>query len=131
MTVAAPPRTAAQRVSRLSPAQLEAHLLARTARTLDVRDPATIAEAGHIPGAVRLPSLDREPELEAFTVVYGTSEDDSRSAAEALASHGDRDIAYLTGGFTAWQDAEMAIAGLSPWHAHSIPTVTITETRTS
>lgn len=119
----------AERVSRLTPAQLEAHLLAASAQALDVRDPATIAATGHVPGAVHLPDVGGMPELDRFTVVYGMAEEDSRRAAEALAPA--TEVAYLAGGFAAWQDAEMAIAGLSPWQSNSIPTIALTESRTA
>lgn len=119
----------AQPVRGLSPAQVEAHLLAGSAQALDVRDPATIAASGHIPGAVHLPDVGGMPDIERFTVVYGTTNEESQRAAEALTSIAD--VAYLAGGFSAWQDAEMAIAGLAAWHSNSIPTTTITESRTA
>jgi rhodanese-related sulfurtransferase len=130
MTVAAPTAARTKLVG-LSAAQLEAHLLAGSAKVVDVRDSAAIADSGHVPGASHWPSIELAPDLEGFTVVYGVTEDDSRRAAESLTSVSSGDIAYLAGGFAAWRDAEMAIAGLAPWHAHHIPTITLTESRTS
>lgn len=113
----------------LSPAQVEAHLLARDATLVDIRESEERDEHGWIAGSIHVPrgllesradpaSPLHRPELDPqrLTIVYGDVGDRSALAVGTLASLGYLDVAELDGGIVAWKQADAPVAGLAPWH---------------
>lgn len=117
------------RVRRVGPVELEAHLLARDAVLVDVREPEELEEHGWIAGAVHVPrgllefwadptSPVHRPELDPRrrTIVYGSTGDRSALAVGSLEALGYRDLAHLDGGIAAWKRAGLPVVGLESWH---------------
>ena len=113
----------------LSPAEVEAHLLARDATVVDVRESEEldaqgwIADAIHVPrgllefradpsSPLHRPELDRERSI----IVYDAAGDRAALAGETLTLLGYRDVAYLAGGLAAWTCAGLPVVGLKGWH---------------
>lgn len=120
--------TAAE-VRRLSPSEVEAHLLARDATLVDIRESEELDEHGWIAGSVHVPrdllesradpaSPLHRPELDPqrLTIVYCGAGDRSALAIGTLESLGYLDVADLDGGIVAWKQADAPVAGLAPWH---------------
>lgn len=127
----------------LIPAEVEAHLLAGTARVLDVREPDEIDEHGLIAGAYHVPrgqlelwadpasaSHRRELDPAVTTIVYSGTGERSALAAEALQRLGYHDVAHLRGGLRAWAQQGYPVAGLHPWHRVDRP-ITNADTRST
>ncbi len=130
ITQRAPRRTRAE-VRELSPAELEAHLLAQDATVIDVRTVEEVAEQGWIAGAVHVsadvlgaqadPSREEHhPRLDPqrLTIVVQQVGGGARSneAVEALLGLGYRKVARLVGGIDAWERAGYPVAGRARWH---------------
>lgn len=120
---------AAARIHHLSPIRVEAHLLARDAVLLDVREAEELDEHGWIAGALHVPRglLEfradptgpmHEPELDPrrLAIAYCAAGHRSALAAASLAALGYRHAAHLDGGIAAWKRAGLPVAGLHDWH---------------
>ncbi|MFA9431104.1 rhodanese-like domain-containing protein [Egicoccus sp. AB-alg2] len=120
---------ATARIRNLTPAQVEAHLLARDAILLDVREPDELAEHGRVADAVHVPRGQLEfaadptsplhhPALDPAwrTIVYCWLGSRSALSVLALESLGYRDVAHLDGGLRAWAAAGLPVVGLAGWH---------------
>lgn len=123
------------RVRELSPAGVEAHLLARDALLVDLREPEERREHGAIAGSVHAPrgllefradpsSPLHRPEFDPDrrTILYCATGDRSALAAEALQRLGYRDVAHLAGGLQAWTGTGLPVVGLAPWHEAPVTT---------
>jgi rhodanese-related sulfurtransferase len=113
----------------LSPAEVEAHLLARDATLVDVRETdeldeqGWIAEAIHVPrGLIEFradpgsPSYREELDRDRPVIVYDAVGDRAALAGATLALLGHHDVAYLAGGLAAWKVAGLPVVGLKGWH---------------
>lgn len=111
----------------LSPAEVEAHLLARDATLVDVREAEEVAERGWIAGAVHVPgavlderagSSSHEASLDPrrLIIVHDAAGTRSIEASETLVRLGYRDVARLAGGIDAWERAGYPVAGRARWH---------------
>lgn len=114
----------------LRPAEVEAHLIARDATVLDVRDVEEVAAQGWIAGAVHVPAdaLDvqadpsrgeHHPQLDPdrlTIVVHNGADARSTQAAQTLVRLGYRELARLAGGLEAWERAGYPVAGRARWH---------------
>ncbi len=122
-------RSSAEGARRLSPAEVEAHLLARDATLIDIRESEELDEHGWIAGSVHVPrgllesradptSPMHRPELDPqrLTIVHCAAGDRSALAIGTLESLGYLDVAELDGGIVAWKQADAPVAGLEPWH---------------
>jgi rhodanese-related sulfurtransferase len=125
---------ARSRIRHLTPAEVEAELLARTSVLVDVRERAELDEHGWIAGAVHIPrgllefradpaSPMHVPELDPAqrTIVYDAAGRRSALAVETLARLGYSEVAHLEGGVTAWKRAGLPVVGLASWHQHLAP----------
>ena len=118
------------RVRGLTPAALEAHLLAGECRLVDIREPEELDEQGLIAGAHHVPRgllefwadpthpLHR-PELDPHrtTILYSAAAGRSALAARTLMELGYADVFHLEGGIAAWARAGLPVVGLKSWHA--------------
>lgn len=117
------------RVPALTPVEVEAHLLARDAVVVDIREPEELDEHGRLPDALHVPrgllefgadpaSPQHRPELDParLTIVYCAAGNRSALAAETLQFLGYREVAHLDGGIAAWKRAGLPVVGLAPWH---------------
>ena len=126
MTTSAAAMVAAadRRVESLTPAQVEAHLLAQDAVLLDLREPDELDDEGLIAGAHHVPRGVLEfwadptgPAHRPFldparrTIVYCAAGSRSALAADVLRQLGYRDVAHLAGGLEAWKAAGLPVAG--------------------
>lgn len=124
-TAAAMVAEADGRVRSLSPAQVEAHLLAQDSVLVDLREPNELDDEGLIAGAQHVPrgvlEFWADPESPAHrpfldpeqrTIVYCAAGSRSALAADALLRLGYRDVAHLAGGLAAWKAAGLPVAGL-------------------
>lgn len=113
----------------LSPAEVEANLLARAATLVDIRESEELVEHGWIAGSIHVPrgllesradpaSPMHRPELDPQrpTIVYCSVGDRSALAGATLEMLGYLDVAELHGGIAAWKQANAPVAGLAPWH---------------
>lgn len=113
----------------LSPAEVEAHLLAQDSTLIDVREREELDEHGWIADAIHVPrgllefradpsSPLHRPELhqQRRIIVYDAAGDRAALAGETLASLGYGDVAYLAGGLDAWKHAGLPVVGLKGWH---------------
>lgn len=113
----------------LTPAEVEAHQYAGTARLVDVREPDELDDDGLIAGASHVPrgllefwadptSPSHRPELDpaVTTVLICGTGGRSALAATTLQRLGYRDVARLDGGLQAWTRAGLPVAGLASWH---------------
>jgi rhodanese-related sulfurtransferase len=120
---------ARSRVRHLTPSEVEAHLLARDAVLIDVRESEELAEHGRIAEAVRAPrgllefwadpaSPLHRPELDPGrpAILYCAAGSRSALAVATLESLGYRDVAHLDGGIAAWKRAGLPVVGLKSWH---------------
>lgn len=125
---------ASSRIQHLSPARVEAHLLARDARVIDVREPEELVEHGWIADGIHVPrgllefwadpaGPGHRPELDPRRrmIVYCAMGSRSALAAETLEVLGYRDVAHLDGGIAAWKRAGLPVVGLVPWHGATAP----------
>jgi rhodanese-related sulfurtransferase len=116
-------------VRHLSPAEVEAHLLAEDVTLIDVREREELDEHGWIAGAIHLPrgllEFRADPSTPLYRpefsqlrliIVYDAVGDRAALAAETLAALGHRDVAYLAGGLDAWIHAGLPVVGLKGWH---------------
>lgn len=116
-------------IRELTPAEVEAHLLAQDATVVDVRSLEQVAEQGWIAGALHVPADVLEvqadpsgdhhlPPLDPhrLTIVHDALGDQTPAAVETLLRLGYREVARLAGGIDAWQRAGYPVAGHAPWH---------------
>jgi rhodanese-related sulfurtransferase len=124
---------AATAVMEISPAQTDGFRRAGAGCILDVREPEEVAEHGAIPGAVRVPrgllefradpaSPSHLPELQpsVATIVYDTAGHRAVLAAATLRALGYEQVAFLAGGFEAWIQAGLPVAGSDRVGAHAV-----------
>lgn len=134
-TAAALVARATGRVRELTPAQVEAHVLADDAILVDVREPEELDEHGLIAGAVHAPrgmlefwadptSPLHRPALDPGrrTILYCAVGSRSALAADALQELGYVDVSHLAGGLSAWTAAGLPVVGLKRWHLASSTT---------
>lgn len=120
---------AAGRTRGLTPAQVEAHQYAHSARLIDLREPDELDDDGLIAGASHVPrgllefwadpaSPSHRPELDptVTTILICGTGGRSALAATSLQQLGYRDVARLEGGLQAWKRAGLPVAGLASWH---------------
>lgn len=120
------PRT---EIRELSPAEVEAHLLAQDATVVDVRTREQVAEQGWIAGALHVPAdaleVQADPsgdqhlsalDPQRLTIVHDDLGVQATAAVETLVRLGYREVARLAGGLDAWQRAGYPVAGHAPWH---------------
>lgn len=125
---------ARSRIRNLTPAQVEAHLLARDSVIVDVRETEELEEHGQLAGAHHVPrgllefwadpqSPLHRPALDPDqrTIVYCAAGSRSALAVETLLELGYRDVAHLDGGITAWKQQNLPVTGLESWH-RDVPT---------
>lgn len=116
----------------LTPAVVEAHLIAEDAVIVDVRDDDELAADGWIAGAVHLPAwrlarATTPEELDGLLpcgVPIACSGSGRRAAAAAwrLRRLGRPEATHLAGGLAAWKRAGLAVVGRKAWHeAHDTP----------
>lgn len=116
---------ARSRIRNLTPAQVEAHLLARDAVLIDIREPEELDDQGLIAGAVHAPrgllefwadptSPAHRPDFDPArrTILYCTAGSRSALATDTLQRLGYVDVAHLEGGIQAWKQAGLPVAGL-------------------
>lgn len=120
-------------IAQLSPAVVEAHLIAQDATLLDVRDVDQLAARGWIPGALHLPleqltehleAADRHParldtdrlDTQRLTIVHDEAGSRCLDAAQALIAQGHTEVAVLAGGIVAWEQDGYPVAGRAAWH---------------
>lgn len=121
--------TARTRIRNLTPAEVEAHVIAGEAVVVDLREPEELDEHGLIAGAYHVPrgllefwadpaSPMHRPHLdpERTTILYCAAGSRSALAVETLQALGYRDVAHLEGGIQAWKQAGLPVAGLASWH---------------
>jgi len=108
-------------VAEIAPAAWSALPPARRPLLIDVRE-FSEWRAGRAVGAVHLPRGLLEariehvaPDLRTAIVCYCADGSRSLLAAESLARLGYRDVRSLAGGFVAWEEAGLPVAGRSPW----------------
>ena len=85
------------------------HLKQSTARFVDIRDPASYAEA-HIPGATHLSDETFQQFIDtasrdSATIVYCYHGNSSLSGTAFLMEQGFQEVYSMTGGFEAWRQA--------------------------
>ena len=112
------------RIRNLTPEQVAAELNQNGAVLVDIREPDERTQHGAIPGAVAAPrgmlEFYADPtspyHREEFTpqrrtILYCASGGRSALAADALQQLGYSDIAHLDGGFKAWSELGLPVAG--------------------
>lgn len=121
---------AASRIQRLSPAEVEAHVLvAQSAVLIDVRETEELDEHGWIAPALHVPRGLLESRADPTcplhhpgldpqqrTIVYSGTGHRSALAAATLQTLGYREVAHLQGGVTGWKRAGLPVVGLNHWH---------------
>lgn len=113
----------------LTPAVVEAHLLAQDAVLIDLREPDELEEHGRIAGAIAVPrdllercadpaSPGRLPELDRrrLTIVYDSAGHHADRDVDTLRALGYPEVSHLAGGMVAWKQAGLPVTGLEPWH---------------
>lgn len=121
---------AASRIRRLTPAEVEAHVLvAGSAALIDVRETEELDEHGWIAAAVHVPrgllEFRADPacplhrpglDPERLTITCSGTGRRSVLAAATLQALGYREVAHLQGGVTGWKRAGLPVVGLDDWH---------------
>ncbi len=104
------------RVREVSPAAVQALLLAGTARVFDVREESEWA-AGHVAGAAHLGKgiIERDiertvPDVDAPIVLYCGGGFRSALAADAIQQMGYTNVLSMTGGWRGWTESGGAIS---------------------
>ncbi|HLI52117.1 MAG TPA: rhodanese-like domain-containing protein [Thermomicrobiaceae bacterium] len=117
MTVMGLVAAAKARITNLNPEQVAEEIEGGDVLLVDIREPAELEQAGHLPGAVQAPRgmlefyadpaspYHREEfDPERRTILYCASGGRSALAADALRQLGYTNIAHLDGGFKAWSE---------------------------